>query len=53
MGVTIHFEGKLKDKEAYESLMASSMAFASEMEWPFSEINESEVTLQRVKDEED
>ncbi len=53
MGVTIHFEGKLKDEDAYEKLMASSRAFASEMEWPYSEIQETEVTLQRVKDEED
>ena len=53
MGVTIHFEGKLKDEGAYESFMASSRAFASEMEWPVSEIKETEVTLQRVKDEED
>ncbi len=53
MGVTIHFEGKLKDAKAYNSLMASSKEFASEMEWPFSEINEAEVTLKRVKDEED
>jgi hypothetical protein len=53
VGVTIHFEGKLKDDEAYNSLMASSKKFAIEMEWPVSEISETEVTLQRVKDEED
>ena len=53
MGVTIYFEGKLKNEEAYESFIASSRDLASEMEWSFSEIKETKVTLQRVRDEED
>ena len=53
MGVTVHFEGGLKSEEAYEILIASASAFESEMEWPFTKIEEREVTLQRVKDEKD
>lgn len=53
MGVTIHFEGGLKSEEAYEALIASANALASEMEWPSTQIEEREATLQRVKDEED
>jgi len=53
VGVTVHYEGGLKSEEAYETLIASAIAFASEMEWPLTKIEENEVTLQRVKDEED
>lgn len=53
MGITVHFEGKLKDESSFESLCENAEAFAKEMEWPFSLISEQEVKLERVRDEED
>jgi len=53
MGITIHFEGKLKDEGSFNKVMTSSREFADEQGWPYSDISEEEVTLQRVKGEED
>lgn len=53
MGVTVHFEGKLKNELSFDSLCKNAESFAKEMEWNYSFIAEQEVKLERVKDEED
>lgn len=53
MGITVHFEGKLKDEASFKAICSKAEAFAKEMEWPFSLISEQEVKLERTRDEED
>jgi len=53
MGVTIHFEGKIRDDEAYQEICKLAHVFAEEKNWPIELIDEQEVTLNRVKNEED
>jgi hypothetical protein len=53
MGVTIHFEGKLKDEAAYQSLISTVSSFAKTQNWPTESIESAEVTLLRVRDEKD
>lgn len=48
MGITIHFEGTLKDEVAYEKLIAAAGNFADQEGWPSSPILEEEVSLERV-----
>src|SRR5215813_1446901 len=52
MGVTIHFEGGLKSQEALEELLAVARQFAQTNRWDTEVIDSPEVTLQRVRDEE-
>jgi hypothetical protein len=53
MGVTIHFEGKLKDEASFNRIMITAKAFADAQGWPYEEISNQETTLQRVRGEED
>jgi hypothetical protein len=53
MGVTIHFEGSLRSAEALDRLLATARQFARANGWPVEEIDSPEVTLQRVRGEED
>ena len=53
MGITIHFEGTLKDETAYEAVVSEASKLATEMSWPARAISEENVTLLRVKGEED
>ncbi len=53
MGITVHFEGKLKSEVSYNAICSNAEAFAKEMEWPFSLISEQEVKLERTRNEED
>jgi hypothetical protein len=53
MGVTIHFEGRLKDQAAYQSVMKLAVTHAAQHGWPFEKIDQEEVTLYRVRNEED
>ena len=53
MGITIHFEGTLKDETAYEAVVSETSKLATEMSWPARSIGEEKVTLLRVKGEED
>jgi hypothetical protein len=53
MGVTIHFEGQVKDEAAYLALLKVATAFASRHHWPVQRIDLKEVTLLRVRDEQD
>ena len=52
MGVTIHFEGRLKDEASFESALATTKQFCNEHSWPYELINNSHVILKRVRDEE-
>ncbi len=53
MGVTIHFEGKLRNEAAYRHLMVIARRIAELRGWPIKMIDQPGVTLQRVKDEKD
>lgn len=53
MGITIHFEGRLKDEDSFERVMRAAKELAEAQSWPLSKISENMVALQRVKDEED
>lgn len=53
MGITIHFEGKLKSESDFDKVMTIAEDFARINQMPFSFFEESEKLLQRVKDEED
>jgi hypothetical protein len=53
MGVTIHFEGKLKGGAEYSSLLDIVRNFAALQGWPVEDLSESERSLQRVRDEQD
>lgn len=52
MGVTIHFEGQLKDQAALHDLIAAAEAFAQEQGWRTELIESDKATLLRVRDEE-
>lgn len=52
MGVTIHFEGQLKDQTALHDLLEMAKAFAREQGWRTELIESDEATLLRVRDEE-
>lgn len=53
MGVTIHFEGKLKNEFNYENVINSAKKFAQENDMPYNEFDESDKLLLRVKDGEE
>jgi hypothetical protein len=52
MGVTIHFEGHLRDRAAMKDLLQFARRFASERGWVTDEINEANVKLSRVDENE-
>ncbi len=52
MGVTIHFEGRLRDNAALENLLQFARQFASQHDWVASEISETNVKLLRVDENE-
>jgi hypothetical protein len=51
MGVTIHFEGKLKGPETFNELLQVAGDYARAMKWPTQPIEEDQVTLLRVRKE--
>src|SRR2546430_732516 len=53
MGVTIHFEGKLKDHASLEAVVRAADAFARARSWRVEPISEMEAHLARVRDEQD
>lgn len=53
MGVTIHFEGKLKSNKDYGQILESAKSFAETNGMDYDLIEESEKTLQRVRNEKD
>jgi hypothetical protein len=52
MGVTIHFEGRLRDRAAMEELLQFARRFAAEHCWVTDEINEVSAKLERVDENE-
>jgi hypothetical protein len=52
MGVTIHFEGKLKDDRALAGALTLAKKFSEEHSWSLQPIDEPQVTLRRVRNEE-
>lgn len=53
MGVTIHFEGRLRNPEAYEAVVNTAERFASEHGWEYEPIETKVTILKRVRNEED
>ncbi|MDB5269289.1 MAG: hypothetical protein JWP58_2329 [Hymenobacter sp.] len=53
MGVTIHFEGRLKSEKAFEQLTHLAISFADEQQLPYLVFKEENKLLPRVKDEAD
>ena len=53
MGVTMHFDGRLKDEASFEAILAETRQFCEDHSWPYESINESHVKLSRVRDEKD
>jgi hypothetical protein len=52
MGVTIHFEGKLRDRAAMTNLLQFARQFASDHGWATDEISEANVKRLRVDENE-
>jgi hypothetical protein len=53
VGVTIHFEGKLKDKDSLTECLGLAKRYSDERQWHFRSIDSPEVSLSRVRDEQD
>ena len=53
MGVTIHYEGQLKDLNALDQLLIKAQSFAQDQHWPFELVNDSHVKLNRYIANED
>jgi len=53
MGVTIHFEGKLKSEFDYEQLISKTIDFAKNDGFEYFFIDNTDKLLERVKNEED
>ncbi len=53
MGVTIHFEGRLRDDAAHDAVISMARDFAAQHGWDVTPIEMRTVALQRVKDDED
>ena len=53
MGITIHYEGRLKDEASFESVLAKTKQFCNEHSWSYEPINNLHVTLKRVRNEKD
>jgi hypothetical protein len=53
VGVTIHFEGQLKDEAAYQGLLEVVCSIASVEAWLTEAIESKATTLSRVRDERD
>ena len=53
MGVTIRFEGELKDEHALADVLAIAKSFSDEHRWPYHPIDQDWVKLSRVREEKD
>lgn len=53
MGVTIHFEGHVRDQESVRELVKRACALGQAFGWPSSLVDEPHTTITRVIDEED
>jgi hypothetical protein len=52
MGVTIHFEGILRDEAAYSALLGQVREFSARQHWSVAELLEARRPLSRVRNEE-
>ncbi len=53
MGVTIHFEGRLKDDQSLAAVIDVARRFSEAHDWPLEAINKPQATLLRVREEQD
>jgi len=53
MGVTIHYEGRLRDEAAFEAAIARVQDFCARHGWENSRFDVASATLQRVVNEQD
>ena len=53
MGVTIHFQGRLKAQNSLAECLELAKRFSDERNWHFKPIDNPEVTLLRVREEEE
>lgn len=53
MGVTIHFQGRLKSQTDYEQVIQKAEAFAVSNNMTYQKFEEDNKLLQRIKDEEE
>ena len=53
MGITVHFEGKLKNEAAYRGLIQVAENFASNRGWQMEHFALPQVSLSRVRNEQD
>jgi hypothetical protein len=53
LGITIHFEGKLRNERCLSEAVPIAEEYANKLKWPWETIDEVEVTLPRVRDEKD
>ena len=53
MGVTIHYEGTLRDQDSCEQLVAATEAFATHEGWRTKPIRRASATLSRFVDDEE
>ncbi|MFT3796474.1 hypothetical protein [Flavobacterium sp.] len=53
MGVTIHFDGKLKSENDYKTVVEFAIKFAEQNKMDFNLFEEADKLLLRVKDEQD
>ncbi len=53
MGITIHFEGKLKDEAAFEKVISVAVSFANKEYWQSEIIDERNAQLSRFCDDKD
>jgi len=51
MGVTIHFEGKLRSDISLDELLETAKTFCDQRSWQYSPISEANTKLCRVRDE--
>lgn len=49
MGVTIHFEGSLREAKSLESVVRVAREFAAGAQWPTESLDRDHVTLERVR----
>jgi len=53
MGITIHFEGRLRSSDAYQAVVNTARQFAHKCGWEYEPIEETVTILKRVRNEED
>ncbi len=53
MGVTIHFEGQLRDESAYNQLIDAAESFAKARGWVTRSIAEANTILNRVRSDDE